>query len=120
MPSQMVISSSFIPKKSWPIYSKMILKFLTKLTSRRAQDGERSRNLETVTYKGYTIVPAPKQDRGQWTTEGYISKEIDGVSKSEHFIRVDTHGARDEAASYSILKAKNIIDEKGDALFKDK
>ena len=98
----------------------MILKFLGKLTAGKRQDSDPANNLEAVTYKGYTIVPVPKQDRGQWTTEGYISKDIDGVSKSEHFIRVDTHMARDEAANYSILKAKQIIDEKGDKLFRDK
>jgi hypothetical protein len=98
----------------------MILKFLSKLASGKTQDSDPARNSETVNYKGYTIVPTPKQDRGQWTTEGHISKEIDGVSKSEYFIRVDTHTARDEAANYSILKAKRIIDEKGDKLFKDK
>jgi hypothetical protein len=98
----------------------MILTFLTKLASRRTQNSEKARNSEAITYKGYTIVPAPKQNGGQWTTEGHISKEIDGVSKSEYFIRVDTHGARDEATNYSILKAKRIIDEQGDKLFKDK
>lgn len=98
----------------------MILKFLGKLATSKRQDSDPTDNPEAVTYKGYAIVPMPKQDRGQWTTEGYISKDIDGVSKSEHFIRVDTHGARDEAANYSILKAKKIIDEKGDKLFKDK
>lgn len=98
----------------------MILKFLGKLVAGKRQDSDPGNSLEAVTYKGFTIVPMPKQDRGQWTTEGYISKDIDGVSKSEHFIRVDTHGFRDEAANYSVLKAKKIIDEKGDKLFKDK
>jgi hypothetical protein len=98
----------------------MILKFLGKLAAGKRRGNDTANNLEAVTYKGYTIVPTPKKGVGQWTTEGYISKDIDGVSKSEHFIRVDTHIARDEAADYSILKAKRIIDEKGDALLKEK
>ncbi len=98
----------------------MILKFLGKLATSKRQDSDPGNNPEAVTYKGYTITPMPKQDHGQWTTEGYISKDIDGASKSEHFIRVDTHIARNEAANYSIFKAKTIIDEQGDTLFKDK
>jgi hypothetical protein len=98
----------------------MILKFLGKLATGKRPGSDPANNPEAVTYKGYTISPTPKQGGGQWTTEGYISKDIDGVSKSEHFIRVETHVARDEAAKHSILKAKQIIDEKGDNLFKDK
>lgn len=98
----------------------MILKFLSKFAAGKRQDSDPTNSSEAVTYKGYTIVPMPKQQGGQWTTEGYISKDIGGASKSEHFIRVDTHTARDEAANYSISKAKQIIDEQGDKLFKDK
>ncbi len=98
----------------------MVLKFLSKLASKRAPSSDPVRSSEAVDYKGYKIVPTPKQDGGQWTTEGHISKEIDGVPKSEYFIRVDTHTARDEAANYSIIKAKQIIDERGDKLFKNK
>lgn len=98
----------------------MILKFLGKLATGKRQDGDPADNPAAVTYKGYTIVPMPKQDGGQWTTEGYISKDFDGVSKSEYFIRVDTHISREEAANYSVFKAKKIIEEQGDKLFKDK
>lgn len=98
----------------------MILKFLSKLASGKPHDSDPATNSKAVNYKGYEIVPTPKQDGGQWTTEGHISKEIDGVSKSEYFIRADTHSAKEEAANYSILKARKIIDERGDKLFKDK
>ena len=77
------------------------------------------RNAEPVDYEGYTIVAAPRKMEAGWTTEGTISKEIDGVLKSQHFIRVDTHGERDDAISHAILKAKKIIEEQGDALFRD-
>lgn len=98
----------------------MILKFLGKLATGKRSGNDAANNPEAVTYKGYTISPMPKQGGGQWTTEGYISKDIGGVSKSEHFIRVESHIARDEATKHSIFKAKQIIDEQGDKLFKDK
>lgn len=98
----------------------MILKFLHRLASGKGRDSDPAMNQEAINYKGYTIIPTPKKVGARWTTEGSISKDIDGVPKSQHFIRADTLSVRDEAVSYSILKAKKIIDEQGDALFRGK
>ncbi|MFQ6024500.1 MAG: HlyU family transcriptional regulator [Acidiferrobacterales bacterium] len=95
----------------------MVLKFLRKLVSGKHENSDPTRNQVAVNYKGYTIIPTPQKVGAGWTTEGDISKEIDDVPKSQHFIRVDTFTDRDEAISYSIVKAKRIIDEQGDALF---
>ena len=97
----------------------MVLRFLRGLIIGRASNAESATNAESVSYVGYTIEPTPRQVETGWTTEGNISKEIDGVLKSQHFIRVDTHGDRSDAISLAIQKAKKIIDEQGDALFKD-
>ncbi len=96
----------------------MILKFLHKLASGKKGDSDSAAARETLNYKGYTIIPTPKKVKAGWTTEGDISKEIGGVPKSQHFIRADTLSARDDAVSYSIRKAKLIIDEQGDGLFR--
>jgi hypothetical protein len=39
--------------------------------------------------------------------------------KEHHFIRAETHGTKDAADAFSILKAKQIIDEQGDRLLED-
>jgi hypothetical protein len=96
----------------------MVWHFLRALVSGRVTKADSATNAEPVSYAGYTIVATPRQVETGWTTEGNISKEIGGVLKSQHFIRVDTHGNRDDAISLAIQKAKKIIDEQGDALFK--
>jgi hypothetical protein len=97
----------------------MVLHFLRGLISGRAPNAGSAKTAEPVSYAGYTIVATPRRVEAGWTTEGNISKEISGVLKSQHFIRVDTHSDRNDAISLSILKAKKIIDEQGDALFRD-
>lgn len=97
----------------------MVLRFLRGLIAGSASNADSAVNAEPVSYAGYTIVATPRKVAAGWTTEGNISKEIGGTLKSQHFIRVDTHGNKDDAISLSIQKAKKIIDEQGDALFKD-
>lgn len=69
-------------------------------------------------YKGYAITAAPKRDGSQWLTAGSISREIDGEVKTHDFIRADRHTDRDSAATFSMTKAKQIIDEQGDTIFR--
>lgn len=95
----------------------MILKFLRTLGFGKEQDDASVIPPQAVNYKGYMIIPTPRKVEAGWTTEGKISKEIEGVPKSQYFIRADTPAERDEAVSYTIRKAKRIIDEQGDALF---
>ncbi|MGI9436470.1 MAG: HlyU family transcriptional regulator [Geminicoccaceae bacterium] len=73
---------------------------------------------EAVDYNGYQIRPAPERRDGGWNTAGTISKTIDGEVREHRFIRVDTHSNQDDAASFSITKAQQIIDEQGDHIFK--
>jgi hypothetical protein len=95
----------------------MVLRFLRGLVKDKAAKADSATRAESVSYAGYTIEPTPRQVERGWTTEGNISKEISGVLKSQHFIRVDTHGDRNDAITLAIQKAKKIIDEQGDALF---
>lgn len=69
-------------------------------------------------YNGYLIVAAPKADGSQWLTAGSISKDIDGETKTHAFIRADRHPDRDSAAAFSLTKARQIIDEQGDTIFR--
>lgn len=72
-----------------------------------------------VEYNGYTIQPAPRRDRGQWLTAGTISKDFPDGPKSQYFVRAETHASPDLASEFAVVKAKQIIDERGDLLFKD-
>ncbi len=73
---------------------------------------------QTVEYQGYRITPAPYQADGQYQTAGIIAKEIDGELKEHRFIRADRHPSYDVAVDFAVSKARQIIDEQGERIFK--
>ena len=68
-------------------------------------------------YNGYSIRPAPFQDRGQWITSGVIEKQFGDEVKQHQFIRADMYPSKEAATDASVFKAKQIIDMMGDDLF---
>ncbi len=72
---------------------------------------------EGAEYNGYRIRPAPYRRQGQYQTCGIIEKEVAGVLKEHRFIRAEMHPTREAAISFSIAKARQIIDEQGERLF---
>ena len=72
-----------------------------------------------VEYKGYRIHPAPYLNKGSsYQTAGAIEKDTpDGVRRHE-FVRADTCDSRDAAVAHSISKAKQLIDQVGDGMFR--
>ena len=76
---------------------------------------------ESVEYKGYTIQPRPERSGSQHRVAGVVRKEFpDGTVKEHRFVRADTCATRDEAESFTVEKAKRIIDEQGDRLFRQR
>ena len=73
---------------------------------------------QTETYKDFTIVPHPQKEGGQYRLAGTISKSIDGETRTHSLIRADLFVNKDEAEQVTIRKAKQVIDEQGDRLFK--
>ena len=70
------------------------------------------------TYEGFRITPTPQREGTQYRIGARIEKEIDGEMRSHTLIRADTIGDPDEAAAASIAKAKQMIDEQGDRIFR--
>ena len=64
-------------------------------------------------YKGLQITPDPIREGQVWRIAARISAEVDGVARSHHMIRADTLSSREEAATASLAKAKQMIDEQG-------
>ena len=73
---------------------------------------------EPVEHAGFTIVATPRKASGGWSTEGRIRKDIDGETKEVHFIRADTSTSRDAAITLSVSKARKIVDEQGERVFR--
>lgn len=91
---------------------------LKALWSRLTGGGAGEPAADAVEYNGYRICPAPYPSKGAYQTAGTIEKEIGGEMKEHRFIRAETHPSRDQAIEFSIAKAKQIIDEQGDRIFR--
>ena len=88
------------------------------LWTRLVGGGVAAADEEAIEYDGYRIRPAPYRRMGQYQTCGVIEKEIAGETKEHRFIRAEMHPTREAAVSFSIAKAKQLIDEQGERLFR--
>jgi hypothetical protein len=75
---------------------------------------------DAVEYNGFRIRPAPYKNGGQFQTAGVIEKDFPDGMKEHHFVRAETHGTKDDASTFAITKAQQIIDERGDKIFAEK
>jgi hypothetical protein len=91
--------------------------FLRRLFGGRSGGAEAAPAAEAVEYKGFRIRPAPFKAEGQFQTAGVIEKDFSEGLQEHHFVRAEKHATQDEAASFAITKAKQIIDERGDRMF---
>lgn len=72
---------------------------------------------EPVEHEGYTIVPEPIREGGQYRTAGRIRREIDGEMREVRFIRADNSTDRQGAMDHSVRKGMQIIAEQGTRIF---
>jgi hypothetical protein len=69
-------------------------------------------------YNGFSIEAAPYAADGQFQVAGVISKTIDGTRQEHRFVRADRFASKSEATTFSVTKARQIIDQNGDRIFK--
>jgi hypothetical protein len=75
---------------------------------------------EPVEYKGFIIRAAPyKNDSGGYQTAGTIARDIGGVRKEHRFIRADSYASYDDAVSFTLNKARQIVDLQGERMFNE-
>lgn len=72
---------------------------------------------ESIDHKGFKITPAPINEGGVFRIGAKIEKDVDGQMKTHDLIRADTLNDPDAAATASVDKAKQLIDQMGDRLF---
>jgi len=73
---------------------------------------------DTETYEGFRITPAPRQENDGYRLGARIEKEIDGEVKVHHLLRADVLRSLEEAHRFSVMKAKQVIDEQGERIFR--
>jgi len=69
-------------------------------------------------HEGYIITPAPIGENGQFRLCADIRKEVDGEMKSHRLIRADVFASADQAVDASVSKAKQVIREQGERMFR--
>ena len=69
-------------------------------------------------YKGYTIRATPGRAGSEYQLSGKIEKEIGGELKSYSFVRADRMSSLDDVTTMALAKARQIIDEQGDGIFR--
>jgi hypothetical protein len=74
-------------------------------------------NIPAVEYKGYRIRPTPYRANAHYQTAGIIEKDTPEGVKEHRFVRADTYPSKEDAAAFSITKAKQMIDLQGDRIF---
>ena len=72
---------------------------------------------DPVEYKGFVIRAAPFKNDGHYQTAGTIEREVGGERKEHRFIRADAYAAYDDAVTFTINKARQIIDLRGERIF---
>ena len=73
---------------------------------------------EAETYKGFIIFPEPQRGEGGYRVGARIEKEIAGEVKVHQLLRADAILNVDDAAAFSVRKAKQVIDEQGERIFR--
>ena len=69
-------------------------------------------------YKDFRIFPAPQATDGGYRVAARIEKDIAGEVKVHQLLRADTIASLDEARAFCVRKAKQVIDEQGEAVFR--
>lgn len=73
---------------------------------------------EPEIYKDVAIFGDPINEGGRFRLGARLQKEINGEVKTHMLIRADTFGSHEEALEVSVSKAKMVIDQQGDKLFR--
>jgi len=74
--------------------------------------------VEPVEYKGFRIYPAPEGVDGQYRIGARIELDSGGETRVHELIRADLLRDREDAVEASLRKARQVIDEQGEKLFR--
>ncbi len=69
-------------------------------------------------YKDFRIFAEPVREGSNFRVAARIEKELGGELKSHRMVRADTCDSIETAREVTMTKAKMLIDQQGDAIFK--
>ncbi len=68
-------------------------------------------------YKDFRIFPVPVKEAGGYRIAARIEKDVAGETRVHQLLRADTVQSEEDAVAFSVRKARQVIDEQGDAIF---
>ncbi len=74
---------------------------------------------EARDHAGFTIKATPMPEGGQFRLAALIEKSVGGEVKTHRLIRADLFASKEEATRFALIKAEQVIDEQGEAIFSD-
>jgi hypothetical protein len=74
--------------------------------------------IEPVLHNDYRIFVDPQSEQGGFRVAAMIERDIEGEIKTHQMIRADKCQSKEEAAETSLFKAKMLIDQQGDSIFR--
>ena len=96
------------------------MSFLSKLFGLGGSSPKEPAPAPTQEHEGFTIAATPFEDGGRFQLCGVITKEIDGEVQEHRFIRADKLGSMEDAVSMTFFKGRQIIDQMGDDVFRQR
>lgn len=92
--------------------------FLKRLFGSAANENEPQSDEPDEVYKEVELFARPVKEGGQWRIAGMIRKRVDGTVVERKFVRADLLPDADAAKTATIGKAKLIVDQNGDGLWR--
>ena len=83
-----------------------------------SSENEQVKPTKPIDYEGFSIEAAPINEDGKYRSAGFISGDLDGETRRIQFIRADQNADLNTAIEHSLSKARQIVDEQGQSLFK--
>lgn len=77
------------------------------------------KKLDWEDYSGFRICATPIPAGGQYRVSGIIEKGEGDAKKQHTFVRADLIDSLSEAQSFSLMKARLMIDQQGERVFKN-
>lgn len=94
------------------------MSFLKSLFGGKKEPAAPAGPVKTIEHNGFTIHATPYQDGGQYQLCGVVEKQVDGALRSHRFVRADRFPGIDEAADFTLVKGRQLVDQQGEAIFR--
>ncbi len=73
---------------------------------------------ETERYAGLEVEARPVREGGVWRVAGRVRRGSGEDADTRDFVRADTMADHDQAVQMSLLKARQLVDDLGETLFR--